>query len=334
MALNRPLKGYSGGLKELTDDEISYIEYELRVAYATYLATNTTGYGAVYVGGTGNITIGSFTDTKRTQGVSATGSGGYSGQTGLDDDSPDEGSSGTGPPTSHDTGDYPTAVATGTTNVTSYTYRQNQNEPNEPTATVYGDDSYLVGIQVTAGTLGVEGDDADIFTTILEGAIAEMRTGDEVGTYRVSTSDPSSTDTWDDMGTFFIDTNYDGTVATYKLWLKRSLSGGNPGTSTEIAGWDDGEGKDHIINRSASSTSNLVVNVLLPLLQRRITESLKYEVVDTEVAARSRGAINDNRLDGTTTSYQHVAPPTDTYTTTTTPSGSNAIHATKYFQIV
>ena len=337
MATRRPLLGVSTGLKELTDAQIDYIQYELRSAYASYLATNTTGYGAVYVGGTGNTTIGSFTDTKRTQGASATGSGGYSGQSGLDSSSPDEGSSGAGPPTSHDTGDYPPVPSTGTTNVTTYTYRQNQNEPDAVTNTVYDADSYLV--HATGGDIAIESTEANILDTILTGCISAMKSGDQVGTYKVSTTDPDEDDIWDDMGAFFVDTTYSGTVSTYKLWLKRDREDGNPYTAVEVAGWHSAHGD--VINRSAAEGSNLINNVLLPCLQRRIADSLKYEVSDTQssTVAFRRGYFIDTRLADETTSYSPAPPfgttgPSDTYQTFSTPSGSGSVHAGKHFNLL
>ena len=337
MATRRPLLGVSTGLKELTDAQIDYIQYELRSAYGKYLKDNTTGYGAVYVGGTGNTTIGSFSDTKRTQGASATGSGGYSGQSGLDSSSPDEGSSGAGPPTSHDTGDYPPVPSTGTSTVSTYTYRQNQNEPTAVTNTVYDADSYLV--HATGGDIAIESTEANILDTILTGCISEMKSGDQVGTYQVSTTDPSSSDIWDDMGAFFVDTIYTGTNSTYKLWLKRDQQNGNPYTAVEIAGWHSSHGD--VINRSTAEGSNLINNVLLPCLQRRIADSLKYEVSDSQsgTAAFRRGTFFDTRLDSETTSYS-PAPPfgttgsSDTYQTFSTPSGSATTHATKYFNLL
>ena len=121
MAVRRPLKQISGGLQELSDSNLERLTYLTQVAFATYLKNNTTGYGAVYVSGSGDTSIGSMTDTRATV-QTASGSGGFSGQSGLDSGSPD-----TGAPTStnsHDTGDYPTAPGVGSENVTTYNYRQ------------------------------------------------------------------------------------------------------------------------------------------------------------------------------------------------------------------
>tara|TARA_A100001201_G_scaffold111290_1_gene95246 strand:- start:492 stop:1478 length:987 start_codon:yes stop_codon:yes gene_type:complete len=328
MATRRPLLGVSTGLKELTDAQIDYIQYELRSAYATYLKNNTTGYGAVYVGGSGNTTIGSFSDTKRTQGASSVGDGGYTGG-GAD--------AGYGPDS-----DYPAIPSTGTTTVATYTYRQNQNEPSAVTNTVYDADSYLV--HATGGDIAIESTEANILDTILTGCISAMKSGDQVGTYRVSTTDPDEDDIWDDMGTFFVDTTYSGygegvADTTYKLWLKRDREDGNPYTAVEVAGWHSAHGD--VINRSTAEGSNLINNVLLPCLQRRIADSLKYEVSDTVsgTVAFRRGLFQDTRLGSETAIYNHPQdpaeePPSDTYQTLSIPSGSAVVNASKYFNLV
>lgn len=316
MATRRPLLGDASGLRELTDAQINYIQYELRSAFATYLKDNTTGYGAVYVGGSGNTTIGSFSDTKRTQGASSVGDGGYTGG-GAD--------AGYGP-----SSDYPAIPSTGTTTVATYTYRQNQNEPTAVSNTTHESDGYLV--HSSGGDIAIESTEANILDTIITGCLTEMRTGDMVGTYKVSTSNPDTNDTWDDLGTFFVDTIYTGTNGTYKLWLKRDEQNGNPYTAVEVAGWHNSDGD--IINRSTAEGSNLINNILLPCLQRRISESLIYEISSSQGTGNlARGTIFDTRLGSQTTEYVTNAP-SDTYQTFSTPSGSVVANATNYFNLV
>ena len=336
MAVRRPLKKITGGLQELSDSNLERLTYLTQVAFATYLKNNTNGYGAVYVSNSGDTAIGSMTDTRATV-QTASGSGGFSGQSGLDSESPDEGSSGEGPPTSHDTGDYPTAPGVGSEDVTTYYYRQDQNEPSAPSDATYNSDGYLV--YSATGELRTENSETNILDTIVTAAVTQMTssTGDNVGTYRVSASAPSvgGAGTWDYISTWFVDTNYPTTTnTTYKLWLKRNLDSA-PGTAAApVEHYSGGEVRE----LAMASTDNLFVNVLLPILQRRIVDSLKYEVVSTNVTSRNRGSFTDTQLTGATTSYSPAPPfgttgPSDTYTTTSTPSGSAGNLTTKHLLI-
>lgn len=334
MAVRRPLKSITGGIQEFSDSELEYLSYQTRVAYATYLYDNSAGYGAIYVGSTGlggEVNIGSHSDTKKTQQVSSDGDGGFTGGDSDAGHGPDEGEAGTGPPTSHDPGDYPAAPGVGSTTVTSYTYSQEQAEPSTPSASDF--DSYGYIINESAGTLRVEHDEQNIYDTFLTACINEMRNtdgnGDEVGTYRISTSAPSSggAGTWSDMGSWFVDTTYSGTQATYKLWLKRSLTT-VPGTDTMPLV----KSGTNLQQKANEASSDLIQQVLLPILQRKITESLAYTVTSTNVTARNRGTFNDTRLNSDTTTYQ--TGPGDTYRTFSTPSGSATNHSTKYLLIV
>ena len=329
MAVRRPLKQISGGLQELSDSNLERLTYLTQVAFATYLKNNTTGYGAVYVSNSGDTSIGSMTDTRATVQTSS-GSGGFSGQSGLDSGSPDMGVAGSGPPTSHDTGDYPTAPGVGSENVTTYNYRQDQNEPSAPSDATYNNDGYLV--YSATGELRTENSETNILDTIVTAAVTEMTSssGDHVGTYRVSASAPSvgGAGTWDDLGSWFVDTNYPSTTnTTYKLWLKRNLSSA-PGTAAAPVEHHSG---GEVRELAMASTDNLFVNVLLPILQRRIVDSLKYEVVTSNVSSRNRGSFTDTQLTGATTSFAPVSG--DTYTTTSTPSGSAGNLTTKYLLI-
>lgn len=319
MAVRRPLKSIASGLQEFSDSELEYLSYQTRVAYATYVHTNTTGYGAIFVGagGGGETSIGSFDDTKRTQQVSSDGDGGFT--------TTITGDAGFGPDS-----DYPAAPGTGTTTVTSYAYNQEKSEPSEPSASTYNTHGYV--ISQSAGVLRVEHAEANIYDTFLTDCINEMRntdgSGDEVGTYRISTTAPVSggAGTWSDMGSWFVDTTYTGTQATYKLWLKRSLTT-VPGTDTMPVI----SSSTNLKQTANEATDNLIQNVLLPILQRKIVESLSYTVTGTNVAARNRGTFNDTRLDGTTTTFE--TGPGDTYRTFSTPSGSATNFATKYLLI-
>ena len=234
MATRRPLKSISTGLQELSDSELEYISYQTRVAFATYVSTNTAGWGAVYVGSTGlggEVSLGSHTDTKKTQQVSSDGNGGFTTDATDAGYGPDEGfdpnPAGNSPSSSHDPGDYPAAPGTGSTTVTSYAYSQEQGEPNYPSDSDLTDYSYM--ISASAGSLQVETQEQNFLDTIITDCVAKMRNtdgnGDEVGTYRISTTAPVSggAGTWTEIENFFVDTTYSGTASTYKLWVKSSL---------------------------------------------------------------------------------------------------------------
>ena len=335
MATRRPLKSISTGLQEFSDSELEYISYQTRVAFANYVVANKTGYGAVYVASTGNVALGSHTDTKKTQQVSSDGDGGFTNGAADAGYGPDEGydpnPAGNAPSSSHNPGDYPAAPGTGSTTVTTYNYRQNQNEPSYPSDANLTDYSYMVS--ASAGTLQVETTEQNFLDTIITACVAEMRNtdgnGDEVGTYRISTSAPVSggAGTWTEIENFYVDTTYSGTASTYKLWVKRSLTT-VPGTDV-MPVVKSGSNIGQIGNESGST---LYTNILLPILQRRIANDLTYTLTSTNVTARSRGTIIDTRLNSDTTTYE--TGPGDTYRTYSTPSGSGYAYSTKYFLIV
>lgn len=327
MAVRRPLKSITGGLQEMTDSELEYLSYMARVAFANHqVASGSNAYGAVYVSSSGGTSIGSLDDTKRTQGVSSTGDGGYTGGDGDAGYGPDEGESGEGPPTSHDEGDYPATPSTGTTTATTYNYRQNQDNPSEASNNLYDSASYLV---YDSDMVKVEGVENNIADTIITDCLTAMKDGDEVGSFRIATSTPDSggAGTWEDRGTFYIDTTYSGTQNTYKLYLKKSLTT-PPGSAINPVGWNS---SGHLRQRGIGAADTLIVDILCHVLKRKYTSHLKYEVVSSNVSARNRGTIVDTRLNSQTTSYH--APGSDQYITKSTPSGSAVAHATKYFLI-
>ena len=59
----------------------------------------------------------------------------------------------------------------------------------------------------SSGYVKIESETANILDTVIKLANAAMLTGDKVGTYQISTSDPSegTGHTWSDLGTFIED---------------------------------------------------------------------------------------------------------------------------------
>lgn len=294
----RPFKldGFRG-LIEMSDSHLDRMCYYLRQAYSDQL--NSGGQGSLSVGGTGT-TIGTMTDTARTQRVNTGSNVQPAPGTGLN------------------------------TNVSgTYTYIQNRNIPSSPSDTVINDGGFVI----MDGNKGViTADEAEIVNTIITQTIADMRTGDEVGTYRVATSNPGN-GTWTNKGTWFVDTTYTGTT-TYKLWLKRSISV-EPGTYVYPIARDSNKGLKEV---DIAKSSNLIQNILLPILTRNMSSGLYYlhNVTNDGI---NRGVISDTRLSGTTTSQSNPPSgtdpgPSDIYRTFSTPSGSATDHTVEYFKMV
>jgi len=304
--MSRPLRfDGTAGLIEMTDADLDRICYYLRVAFANVLQSG--GHGSVNVGGSGT-TFGSMSDTSRTQRVN-TGSN-------------------TQP-----------APGTGTETDASFTYKQIITGPSSPSDNTLNTEGFQI-IDGTSGTIAAT--EAQIAATVISQTIQDMRVGDEVGTYRVSTSNPGG-GTWVDMGTWFIDTTYTSTT-TYKLWLKTahtSIPGSNiyPLVIDGVAGLKEVD----II-----TSSDLVQNVLLPILQRDVLtnnglsfqdNSLRYNQQVTQVSGVARGTISDTRLSGTSETQNNPPAGTDpggadVYKTFSTPSGSAANHNVQIFYMI
>ena len=294
----RPLRlDGTSGLIEMSDADLDRLCYNLRVAYSTQL--NSGGSGSVHVGGSGT-TIGSMSDTSRTQNVN-TGSSRQS---------------------------FP---GTGTETDASYTYKQLRTFPTSPSNTNLNTEGFVI-IDGTSGTISAT--EAQIAATVITQTITDMRTGDEVGTYRVSTSNPGG-GTWVDKGTWFVDTTYTGST-TYKLWLKTAHSS-IPGSIVYPLTIDGTAGLKEV---NIASSGNLIQNILLPILTRDMAtnNSLYYEL-NVNNTGVNRGVIADTRLDST--SNTRSEPPagtdpggSDIYKAFSTPSGSIANHTVEYFKLV
>ena len=298
MTLARPLKIDSNDLKEMSDADMQRLRYNLRRAYADQL--NSGGKGYIYIG-SGGTSIGSKSDTSHLVG---TGSLTRGVNDGVDDNARAAALS----------------VSVGTHTDNTYQYRQDRTVPSYPSNASLDSDGY---VRLSGTDIQVEATEANFYDTVIADTITEMRSGDEVGTYRVSTSTPSSggAGTWYDKGTFFVDTTYSGTNATYKYWLKMDLSSA-PGS--EIAPTALRTASNDLQENMIGKNSNLVQNVLLPVLTRRLDDGdLQYTVQTGGVSGTEtdRGTFNDTRLNSSTSNVSFSNP---TYTKTVTPSGSAA----------
>jgi len=194
----RPIR-YDGvnDLIEMTDAQLDRLAYYLRVAYATQLANSGKGY--IY-SGSGGTFIGSATDTRSTA-RTAQRTRNYSGGS-----------------------DWPSYPGIGTETVNTYNYRQDRTVPSVPSDANLDASGY---VRINSNNLQSLSTEAHAYDEILSQCITDMRTGDEVGTYRVATSTPSNggAGTWENEGTWFLDRRYNNVGnTTYRYYLKRSLN--------------------------------------------------------------------------------------------------------------
>ena len=270
--MSLPLK-YDGDLREFSSAERNRLSYLLRVAYSDHLNAGSSAQGSIYVANSGNTSIGSLVDHRSTAQIN-TNARNFSGGT-----------------------DYPSYPSLGTSSIATYNYRQNRNTVTAPSNSVLDDDNYVYVFNTSH--IRVAGQ-TEVINSIVDHAITQLRTGDEVGSYRISTSAPSSggAGTWTDKGTWFQNTTYSAGTTTYKLWLKRSLSS-VPGTAAQPLR----KRSDNNLQQSSIATSgDLIQNVLLPVMINRGlsgTTNLQYNVGSGTV---NRGQFKDTKQTGSTTS--------------------------------
>lgn len=295
--MSRPLRiDGTSGLIEMSDNDLDRLCYNLRSAYATQL--NANGNGSVNVGGSGT-TIGTMSDTSRTQQVN----------------------------TGSNTQPYP---GTGTETDATFTYKQIRTYPSAPADSTLNSQGFVI-IDGTSGTITAT--EAQIAATVIAQTITDMRTGDEVGTYRVATSNPGG-GTWVNKGTWFTDSTYTSTT-TYYLWLKTAHSS-TPGSNLYPVAID---GTSGLREQNISSSGNLVQNILLPILTRAMASntSLFYNQSTSNIGV-NRGVINDTRLDSTSNTQSNPPGgtdpgPSDVYRSFSTPSGSATVYQAQYFYL-
>lgn len=296
----RPLKYDSGNLQEFSDADLDRLCYNLKVAYADQLNSNGNGY--IY-SGSGETSIGSASDTSSTQRTNTT--------VRIVNDGITQG--------------YPSYPGIGSETDATYAYRQKRTVPSFPSASTMNTDGY---VYYSNDEVVVANTAAHLYDEILSQTITDMRTGDEIGTYRISASTPTNggAGTWTDKGTWFVDSTYSAGSTTYKLWLKRSLTT-IPGTEVLPVGLDG----DDLKQRPISKTDNIIANVLLPALTRRINDGdLQYTVITSTPGGVNRGAFTDTKQTGTTNTQSFSSP---NYNSTSTPSGSATTQTTYYLNL-
>ena len=300
-------------LQEFSDADLERLSYLLRVAFSDHLEARGTNSGRVYVGADGTA-IGSLTDHKSTA-KTATKQRNNSGGA-----------------------DYPAYPGLGTTDVETYEFKQHRGEVSAPTNAVLDADGYMYIYQQSAPApvfftydLRVAGS-SQIISAVIDDAISEIRTGDEVGSYRIATSTPTNggAGTWDNIQTWFEDTTYSEGTTTYNLYLKRSLDD-VPGTAVKPIKL---RSDNHLQEASIATDGNLIQNVLLPLLLKKgITDdgSLRYVVGDSVPnGGVNRGSFSDTKQTTASNSQSFSNP---TYSRTSTPSGDAVDDGTKVLYI-
>ena len=150
-----------------------------------------------------------------------------------------------------------------------------------------------------------------------------MRTGDEVGTYRVSTSSPGTG--WTDRGTFFRDSVYNNSqINDYRLWLR--LSATPPAGTTVLPLLITNAGD---IQQQSQASNSAFANFLYQLLVSRLSSNdLTYNI---DGGGINRGTFIDTRRSSTATNRNQINQ--NDYRTTVTPSGGAVTFRTYNFRM-
>ena len=213
----------------------------------------------------------------------------------------------------------------------------------------------------SGGYFQIDSDQSNIVDTILKHANGEMLSGDEVGTYRVSTSAPSSggAGTWAQIGSGVSESWYRDRIASYTgsgtdlgtvseadnnvyyLWLKENLTtfaGITNTRQTHPLGWDSS--LNAFRQRDIGANDNLIFQILLPVYRQNPFFSggnfpgypRYFQATSSTVTGYQalRGTFYDQRYTGNTlrTTY---GPNNGTYYKDRYGSGSLATATTYYF---
>ena len=305
-----PMK-YDGSntLQDMSATDLQRLIYNLQTAYANQITAGGDGY--VFVG-SGQTSIGSASDTSATQQTNQTAKG--------INDGIIQG--------------YPSYPGVGSETDTTYAYRQDRTTPSAPNADTFNYDG-MIYFDSANDHIEPFSTEAELAAVIIDQAITNMRTGDEVGSYRVETSTPSNggAGTWASKGTFFVDSLYAGSSTVYNLYLKLSLDS-PPGSDVSPVGIENANG--HLIEKNIAKDQELITDLLLPALTRKMSSGLYYSVA-TSVSGINRGAFTDTKLSGTTNSQNFTGTSYTAagfYQSISTPSGSAGTVSTYYLNML
>jgi hypothetical protein len=271
-------------LRRMTDTNMALLRYNLRYAYAQVL--NGNGNGRLYTGGGNNV--GQAIDTERTQGYAQQARNNSGGE------------------------DWPGYPATGTLTRSTTTFTQTRSNATFPSAANLRDYGWLYWQgSTTSFNMRVISAEQDFVDTLLTDTISEAVSGDEVGTYRISTGSPGGG--WTSKGGVFTNTIYsNNSQTTWNLYLKTSASdpaGENP------VGYNGG-----FKVRDRSSGGSLVQTLLLPMLHRRVANNgaLNYSI---NGSGTGRGTMTDTRYNSSSTNQWFTS---NIYYRSRTPSGGQS----------
>lgn len=305
-----PMK-YDGSntLQDMSATDLQRLIYNLQTAYADQL--NGGGDGYVFVG-SGSTSIGSASDTSATQ------------QTNQNQAFVNDGI----------IIGYPSYPGVGSETDTTYAYRQDRTTPSAPSADTFNYDG-MIYFDSANDHIEPFSTEAELAAVIIDQAITNMRTGDEVGSYRVASSTPTNggAGTWTNKGNFFVDSLYSGSSTVYNLYLKLSLNT-PPGTDISPVGIEDANG--NLIQKSTAKDQELITDLLLPALTRKMSSGLYYSVA-TSVSGINRGTFTDTKLSGTTNSQNFTGASYTAagfYQSISTPSGSAGTVSTYYLNML
>ncbi len=286
----------SFSLRKMTDAQLASLRYQLRVAYASVL--NSNGNGRLYTGGSNNV--GQAHSTERT----------YAQNNQTRNYNAGDGE------------DWPGYPSTGTMTRSTTTFTQTRNNASFPSDANLRDYGWLYWQgSTTAFNMRVISSEQDFVDTILTDTISEAYNGDEVGTYRVSTSSPGSG--WTSKGAVFTNTIYNNnSQTTWYLYLRTSAS--DPGGGQYPIGYNGG-----FKRRATGSGDSLIQTLLLPMLHRRVANNgaLNYSI---NGSGGGRGTMIDTRYNSSSTNQWFSNP---TYSRSRTPSGGQSNNATYELRI-
>jgi len=283
--VNRP--GIGIDFQVLSDAQMSRISYDLRQRWASHVDTNTNS-GAVVVGA--GTEFGTAVDTIRTV-VTNTSVSSFPGAT-----------PGTSTESSYSYGQVLTSLPSTPTDLTNSYARFDESTNEFQQANI-----------------------SSITSEILNDVYTEMRSGDELGTFRVAVSSPGTG--WVNKGTWFTDTLYDDLVAqtTYTLWLRTSIPSipTDAGLGTALRIRADGDFQEQMIN-GTSPFHELLFTIMRSNLNSRMGP-LRYSIGD--------GTNKGNFVNRTLTNHTDVNTfvNADDYRTTATPSGTAVTASNSYF---
>ena len=312
-------------IRDMDDSDLEQLVYRLQKAYAFRMIYGGSGQkiGNIFVG-SDNTAIGTATDTSSTQ------------QTNTVNRISNNGIIET----------FPSHPGIGSETDTTYNFRQNRTSPDAISAANLNVNGLLTYDSANDELEPIT--EAGLQDYILNKAITNMRTGNEVGTFRISNNTPADSaggaGTWADLGTIYSDTTFGAGTTNFKKWLKIRMDT-EPGATTDIVpggdqsiplGLDsDGSGTatGNIIQRSTDSADRLIQNVLLPALQRRMSSGLYYEIRDSAgaVTGINRGAFSDTKQTGTNNTTSFVS---NQYRSISSPSGTASVQKTFFLDLI